>query len=37
MLKVILPDGSAKEFPGSVAVKEVAGAIRSLDRGESDP
>ena len=27
MLKVILPDGSAKEFPGSVAVQEVAGAI----------
>ena len=27
MLKVILPDGSAKEFPGSVPVKEVAAAI----------
>src|SRR4051794_17696065 len=27
MLKVILPDGSSKEFPGSVPVKEVAGAI----------
>ena len=27
MLKVILPDGSSKEFPGSVPVKEVAAAI----------
>src|SRR2546430_15705115 len=27
MLKVILPDGSFKEFPGSVPVKEVAAAI----------
>ena len=27
MLKVILPDGSSKEFPGSVPVKDVAGAI----------
>jgi threonyl-tRNA synthetase len=27
MLKVILPDGSAKEFPGSVPVKDVAAAI----------
>jgi len=27
MLKVTLPDGSSKEFPGSVPVKDVAGAI----------
>ncbi len=27
MLKVILPDGSTKEFPGSVPVREVAAAI----------
>src|SRR4051794_30186943 len=27
MLKVILPDGSFKEFPGSVPVKDVAAAI----------
>jgi threonyl-tRNA synthetase len=27
MLKVILPDGSSKEFPGSIPVKEVAAAI----------
>jgi threonyl-tRNA synthetase len=27
MLKVILPDGSSREFPGSVPVKEVAAAI----------
>jgi threonyl-tRNA synthetase len=27
MLKVILPDGNSKEFPGSVPVKEVAAAI----------
>ncbi len=27
MLKVILPDGSGKEFPGSVQVKDVAAAI----------
>jgi threonyl-tRNA synthetase len=27
MLKVILPDGSAKEFPSSVPVKDVAAAI----------
>jgi len=27
MLKVILPDGNSKEFPGSVQVKEVAAAI----------
>src|SRR5262245_11078849 len=27
MLKVILPDGSSKEFPSSVPVKEVAAAI----------
>ena len=27
MLKVILPDGSSKEFSDSVPVKEVAGAI----------
>ena len=27
MLKVILPDGSSKEFPGSVPVKDVAAAI----------
>jgi threonyl-tRNA synthetase len=27
MLKVILPDGSAKEFPGSVPVKELAAGI----------
>src|SRR3954469_23743991 len=27
MLKVVLPDGSSKEFPGSVPVREVAAAI----------
>ena len=27
MLKVVLPDGSSKEFSGSVPVKDVAAAI----------
>ena len=27
MLKVILPDGSSKEFPGSVTIKDIAAAI----------
>jgi threonyl-tRNA synthetase len=27
MLKVVLPDGSSKEFPGSIPIKEVAAAI----------